>query len=120
MSQAGLKTDAAGAAGCDFIADVMAALEAAKARDVVEYDVSATSSGLFDRMVICTAGSDRHARALADAAVASARGRGVKARTPEAGDGWLLLDMGVLIVHVMSAKSRAYYDLEGLWGPPDR
>ena len=120
--QAGLKDGASGTSvtADDFIANVMAALDSAKAQNLVEYDVTATSSGLFDRMVICTAGSDRHARALADAAVASARKCGVKARAPEAGEGWLLLDMGLLIVHIMSENSRAYYDLEGLWEPVER
>ena len=100
--------------------DVVAALDQAKAQDLVEYDATATSSGLFDRMVICTAGSDRHARALAAAAVASAKKSGLKVPAPEAGAGWLLLDMGLLVVHIMSAKARAYYDLEGLWEPFDR
>ncbi|MCY4325590.1 MAG: ribosome silencing factor [Betaproteobacteria bacterium] len=116
MTQTGLK-DSAAAGG--LVKDVLAALDAAKAKDIVEYDVSATSSGLFDRMVICTAGSDRHARALAEAALASARCAGFKSRAPEAGEGWVLLDMGLLVVHIMSAKARAYYDLEGLWEPID-
>ncbi|CAM9739269.1 unnamed protein product, partial [Chrysoparadoxa australica] len=29
--------------------------------------------------------------------------------------GWILLDYGDLIVHIMTPKSRAYYDLDGYW-----
>ena len=29
---------------------------------------------------------------------------------------WILLDYGDFVVHVMTPKSRAFYDLERLWG----
>lgn len=34
--------------------------------------------------------------------------------TPESG--WILLDYGDIIVHVMTPKSRSYYDLDTFWG----
>ncbi|CAM9338327.1 unnamed protein product [Hapterophycus canaliculatus] len=29
--------------------------------------------------------------------------------------GWILLDYGDIIVHIMTPKSRSYYDLEAFW-----
>eukprot|EP00904_Undaria_pinnatifida_P008098 jgi/Undpi1/4418/HiC_scaffold_17.g07773.m1 len=34
--------------------------------------------------------------------------------SPESG--WILLDYGDIIVHIMTPKSRSYYDLESFWG----
>jgi ribosome-associated protein len=33
---------------------------------------------------------------------------------------WILLDYGSFVVHVMTPKSRAFYDLERLWGGSER
>eukprot|EP00638_Chattonella_subsalsa_P005766 CAMPEP_0117757494 /NCGR_PEP_ID=MMETSP0947-20121206/14773_1 /TAXON_ID=44440 /ORGANISM="Chattonella subsalsa, Strain CCMP2191" /LENGTH=215 /DNA_ID=CAMNT_0005577415 /DNA_START=133 /DNA_END=780 /DNA_ORIENTATION=+ len=33
----------------------------------------------------------------------------------KADSGWILLDYGDLIIHIMTPKSRAYYDLDGFW-----
>lgn len=30
--------------------------------------------------------------------------------------GWSLIDLGEIIVHIMTAETRAYYDLDKLWG----
>uniref|UniRef100_A0A7S2Y0E5 Ribosomal silencing factor RsfS n=1 Tax=Fibrocapsa japonica TaxID=94617 RepID=A0A7S2Y0E5_9STRA len=44
---------------------------------------------------------------------------GLRPREPHEGtadSGWMLLDYGDIVVHIMTPKSRAFYDIEGFWG----
>ena len=85
--------------------------------DVTVLDVS-TQAGWTDRFVIATATSSAHLRGLArfvDEEFArlglERRGRGSFADDDE----WLLIDLGVVVVHLMTERARAFYELEKLW-----
>ena len=71
-----------------------------------------------DYFVLATGGSDRHVRALADAAVDAATRGGKKALGIEgkAVGRWVLVDLGDVVVHVFSEDAREYFGLERLWG----
>jgi ribosome-associated protein len=95
----------------------MAALEAKKAYHLVALDVSKKTS-IADAFVICSAGSERHAQAVAEEVERSLREIGVR---PLAVEGfthgtWILLDYVDFIVHVFQEERREYYALERLWG----
>lgn len=49
------------------------------------------------------------------------KGQGIQNRSPQGNvakdnSGWLLLDYGDIIVHIMNPEIRSYYNLERLWG----
>lgn len=95
------------------------ALEDMKASDIRVFDVSAITS-IADRMVIATGRSDRHVNSLAQSVIARAKEAGHPPRGSEGqlGGEWVLVDLGDVIVHVMQAQSRAFYQLEKLWDVP--
>jgi ribosome-associated protein len=71
-----------------------------------------------DYFVLATGGSDRHVRALADAAIDAAARGGTKALGVEGKSvgRWVLVDLGDVVVHVFSQDAREYFGLERLWG----
>ncbi len=87
-----------------------------QAEDVVLLDLAKVSV-LADYFIIATANSERQIKAITDYAQAESAKDGRKALHVE-GDtdsGWVLLDYGDVVLHVMSPTQRAYYRLEDLW-----
>ena len=79
-------------------------------------------SGVADYFVVLSADSDRQAAAVADAVDDALTGLGAQRLGAEgrSGGGWVLLDFGDVVVHVMSPDARGFYDLEGLWADAPR
>ncbi len=95
---------------------VVAALDDMKGTDIRVFDVS-TLTPITDRMIIATGRSDRHVKSLAQSVVASAKAAHHQPRGTEGdnqGD-WVLVDLGDVVVHIMQAQARAFYQLEKLW-----
>ena len=71
-----------------------------------------------DVFVVATATSDRHAQALADAAVETARTHGERPLGVEGQQTgrWILVDLGAIVVHVFQGEAREFYGLDRLWG----
>lgn len=68
--------------------------------------------------MIATGRSKIQTRSIADAIAEKVRAAGFKvARTEGYSDGgWILIDLGDVIVHVFTPEQRAFYNLERLWG----
>ena len=96
---------------------VVGALEDVKAQDIRVYNTTGLSS-LFDRVVLASATSNRHARALASKVVEDVKKAGGSVISVEGGEvgEWVLVDLGDAVVHVMQSAVRAYYSLEEIWG----
>jgi ribosome-associated protein len=85
--------------------------------DVVVLDVAA-QAGWTDRFVIATATSTAHLRGLArfvDEELAQLGLARLNRSSFSEDDEWLLIDLGSLVVHVMTVSARAFYELEKLW-----
>jgi len=91
-------------------------LDDAKAQNIVALNVSKISS-IADYMVIATGTSSRHVAAVAGRLVDTLKQEGVRAWGVEGQDvgEWVLVDFGDVIVHVMQAETREFYQLEKLW-----
>lgn len=95
---------------------VQDALLDVKAKDIIQFDVS-TISSVSDAIVIASGTSTRHVKALADNVAEEARKAGFR---PIGVEGerdaeWILIDLGIVVVHVMLPTTRKFYDLESLW-----
>ena len=92
-----------------------------KAENPIILDVRGLS-GVADYFVLLSADSDRQAAAIADAVDDRLTSLGAQRLGAEgrSGGGWVLLDFGDVVIHVMSPEARGFYDLEGLWADAPR
>jgi ribosome-associated protein len=96
---------------------IVDALENLKGQDIRVMDVKALTP-MTDVMILCTGTSTRHCAALASNVLDEAKSKGVRPLGVEGLDQgeWALVDLNGVLVHVMQAQTRAFYQLEKLWG----
>lgn len=71
-----------------------------------------------DYFIICNGESDRQLKSLMDAVIESAReeaGTRPRGTEGEPESGWILVDLGAVMVHLFSPEKREYYSLEDIW-----
>lgn len=92
-----------------------------KAEQVVALDVGELTA-VADVFVLASGTSDRHVRALADAATEAASRRGLKVLGVEGYEEgrWVLIDLNEAVVHLFSPAAREHYDLDRLWSDAPR
>lgn len=88
-----------------------------KAEEVVALDLR-SSADFTDFFLLLSGQNQRQLVAIADAVTDALRALG---RRPAHVEGyprqeWILLDYSSFVVHVMTPRTRAFYDLERLWG----
>ncbi len=86
------------------------------AANTLVLDIHAISP-VADCFVICSGENERQLRAIAREILEKLGEAGVRPERSEgtAAAGWILLDFGEVIVHVMDVDQRVFYRLEELW-----
>lgn len=95
---------------------VLAAIDELKGVDVRTLDVRDQTS-ITDTIIVVSGTSQRHLKSLADRVLERSREAGIKPLgiEGERGADWYLVDLGDVVVHVMSREKRDFYNLEKLW-----
>ena len=97
---------------------IINSLEDIKAVNPIAIDVTRISS-LTDFMVIASGTSNRHIAAMSEHVLDDLKETNISGIKIEGqgGDDWVLVDAGDVVIHLMSADAREFYDLESLWDP---
>lgn len=95
---------------------VVSALEDMKANDITVLDVRGRTA-ITDFFVIASGTSERHVKSAAEAVAFKAKQAGESVIGQEGlqeGE-WALIDLNGVVVHMMQARVRDYYQIEKLW-----
>jgi ribosome-associated protein len=101
----------------DLARSIVNVLDEHKGEDILLLDLRQVCS-FADYFVLCTGPSERTLRALSEEVIRQLKAhhkalpRGVEG---EATSGWVLLDYGDVIAHLLSEDLRRYYRLEDMW-----
>lgn len=100
----------------ELLTIVQDTLDERKGIDITTIDVQGKSS-VTDFMVLATGSSERHVKSLCDYVSENVKAKGFMplGMEGETGSDWVLLDLGDVVLHVMTLKAREFYELEKLW-----
>ena len=92
------------------------AAEDKKANQLKILDVS-KASNIVDYLIICSGDSSQQVRAIEKEIDKQLRSNKIKGFRWEGliTSGWMILDLGNIVVHIMGEEERRYYNLEELW-----
>jgi ribosome-associated protein len=94
---------------------------AKKATEVVILDLRKVTE-FTDYFVLASAANQRQMVAVADAVMETLREQSLRPAHIEGypKQEWILLDYDAFVVHLFTPRTRAFYDLERLWGGASR
>ena len=96
--------------------EIAKVLSEKKARDITVINIAEKSS-FADFFINATAGSERQLSALLDFAEDKAAELGLEEKSVEGlhGSGWVLVDLGYIIINLFTAETRDKYTLDKIW-----
>lgn len=94
---------------------IVQALDDKRAKDITVLDLTGASETL-SYFIVATGESLLQLKAMEDEVRYTLKDQGILPRGVEGpSERWVLIDYGDIVVHLMSADAREFYDLEGLW-----
>lgn len=99
------------------VSEAIAACEEKKGEEISVLAMDQASGAFTDYFVICSGTNPRQIQAISDEVELRLKRAGVRPKSIEGYKQaeWVLLDYVDFVVHVFSASTRRYYDLERLW-----
>lgn len=106
--------------GSDILAEVIVkGMQEKKAEDILILNLKKVQNAIADYFIICTGTSNTHVDAISDAVekevLETLREKPVNIEGKKLAE-WVLMDYVDVVAHIFQKETRAYYDLEGLWG----
>ena len=100
----------------EILSVILGAAEDKKALDTVVLNVKKITS-IADYFFICSGESTTQVKAIADGIMERLKNKKIRLWHDEGYTEarWILLDYGMIIVHVFYKETREFYNLEGLW-----
>lgn len=100
----------------DVVDSIKTVLDEKKGQNIRVLDVIGKTS-VTDYMVLVNSTSARHAKSLCDYILDNMKQQNITPLGVEGlqGSDWVLVDLGDVIVHIMTSQAEAFYQLEKLW-----
>lgn len=100
----------------DIARRIVELAEDKKAIDIVLLDLAGVTT-MADHFVICSGGSERQLDAVAGGIIDGMRAEGIRpiGREGTPASHWVLVDFGIVIVHIFTPPERDFYQLEKHW-----
>ncbi len=96
------------------------ALLSKKAANIIIFDVRKTSP-VTDYYMIASGATAAQLKAMASAVTTSTKDTGFKIRVSGApDDGWVVVDLFDVVIHIFQTEVREYYSIEELWADNPR
>ena len=104
-----------------FAVEAARSLDDNQCTDTIVLDLRGRSP-VADLLVIASGTSDRQMKSAADDVedIAPQSGHELIRRAADDRHTWIVSDFGDVVVHVFEPETRAFYDLELLWGDADK
>ncbi len=101
----------------EVLSFILKFLDDGKAQDILSIDLKGKTS-LADYLVVASGSSTRQVNALAVTLAEKLKEMHIPCRIEgKQGSGeWMIIDLGDTIVHIFHPETRAFYEIEELWG----
>jgi len=93
------------------IAKIKELLEEKKALDIIDYDLK-DNDYFVDYVIVATTMADKHALALLDHLKKTLKPMGETFLGIDSSDEWTVIDLGDILIHLMSEEYRAKYQMD--------